>query len=132
MEGMISGCAQVLTLSGISCFTAQNEKNCLVVEYSSSDSIYKALKRMIDDPQLRLRLGKQAKEDAIKHFRYDEKVNLHLELYENYVRKPTHESALFLNSYSCLQSWRITQRQAERNISSNVHFLRSYCGRRWQ
>ena len=82
MEGMISGCAQVLTLSGISCFTAQNEKNCLVVEYSSSDSIYKALKRMIDDPQLRLRLGKQAKEDAIKHFRYDEKVNLHLELYE--------------------------------------------------
>lgn len=83
IEGMISGCAQVLTLSGISSFTARNGKNCLVIPYQSSEAVYNALKLLITDDALRKRLGDQAREDAIKHFRYEEKVDLHLALYED-------------------------------------------------
>ena len=82
LEGMISGCAQILTLAGISCFTARNEENCLVVPYKSSEAVYIALKRLINDPELRARLGQQAKEDAMKYFKYTDKVEKHLELYE--------------------------------------------------
>ncbi len=83
MEGMISGCAQILTLAGISCFTARDEENCLVVPYSSSDAIYHALKRLINDADLRKRLGQQAKADALKNFQYSTKVQKHLDLYES-------------------------------------------------
>jgi glycosyltransferase involved in cell wall biosynthesis len=82
MEGMVSGCAQVLTLSGISTFTARDGKNCIVVPYMSSEGVYQALRLLITDEELRVRLGNQAREDAIKHFRYEEKVDLHLKLYE--------------------------------------------------
>lgn len=82
MEGMISGCAQVLTLSGISSFTARDGKNCIVVPYKSSEAVYQALKKLISDDDLRKSLGDQAKEDAIKHFRYSEKFDEHLLLYE--------------------------------------------------
>jgi glycosyltransferase involved in cell wall biosynthesis len=87
VEGMISGCAQILTLAGISCFTARNEENCLVVPYTSSNAVYFALKRMINDPELRARLGKQAQLDAIKYFKYSDKVEKHLELYESLRRE---------------------------------------------
>ena len=82
MEGMISGCAQVLTLSGISSFTARDGVNCLIVPYQSTEGVYQALKRLIRDDELRKKIGAQAKEDAIKHFRYSEKFDEHLELYE--------------------------------------------------
>ncbi len=87
MEGMISGCAQVLTLSGISCFTAKNEENCLVVPYTSTEAVYTALKRMIIDPELRKRLGNRAKEDALKYFQYSEKVQRHINLYTELSRE---------------------------------------------
>lgn len=83
IEGMISGCAQILTLSGISSFTARDGKNCIVVPYQSADAVYEALRLLILDHDLRKKLGKQAREDAIKHFRYEEKVDLHLALYED-------------------------------------------------
>ncbi len=82
LEGMISGCAQVLTISGISSFTSRDGKNCLVVPYESSEAVYEALKKLICDDALRISLGNQAKEDAIKHFRYSEKFDDHLLLYE--------------------------------------------------
>ncbi len=81
MEGMISGCSQVLTLSGISCFTARDGLNCIVVPYQSTEAVYNALRKLILDNDLRERLGKQAQEDAIKHFRYSEKVDMHVALY---------------------------------------------------
>ncbi|MBK8585281.1 MAG: glycosyltransferase family 4 protein [Bacteroidetes bacterium] len=82
MEGMISGCAQILTLSGISCFTARDQENCLVVPYSNTEAVYQAMKRLIEDPELREKLGQKAKEDALKYFQYTDKVQMHLELYE--------------------------------------------------
>ena len=83
IEGMISGCAQVLTLSGISSFTARDGSNSIVVPYQSTEAVYNALRLLITDEELRKRLGRQALEDAIKHFRYEEKVDLHLALYED-------------------------------------------------
>ena len=47
------------------------------------EAVYEALKKLIVDPDLRTRLGEQAKEDAIKHFRYNEKVDQHLVLYDD-------------------------------------------------
>jgi glycosyltransferase involved in cell wall biosynthesis len=87
MEGMISGCAQVLTLSGISCFTARDGKNCIIVPYKSSDAVYEALKLLVSDEELRKRLGNQAREDAKKHFKYEDKVDQHLALYEELKRE---------------------------------------------
>jgi glycosyltransferase involved in cell wall biosynthesis len=82
LEGMISGCAQVLTLSGISCFTARDGKNCLVVPYQSTEGVYAALRSLRMNDELRLSLGETAREDAIKHFLYTDKVNMHLRLYD--------------------------------------------------
>ncbi len=81
IEGMISGCTQVLTFSGISSFTARDGKNCIVVPYKSSDAVYNAIRKLILDEDLRKQLGIQAREDALKHFNYSEKVDLHLKLY---------------------------------------------------
>ena len=81
IEGMISARPQVLTLSGISVQTADNEKNCLVVDYCSATAIYKALKKIILDPELGKRLGEQAKLDAIRMFNYKDKVEQHLDMY---------------------------------------------------
>jgi glycosyltransferase involved in cell wall biosynthesis len=87
IEGMISGCAQILTLSGISSFTARDGKNCIVVDYQSTEEVYDALRLLITNDDLRRQLGRQAREDAIKHFRYEEKVDLHLALYEDLRRE---------------------------------------------
>lgn len=95
MEGMISGCAQILTLSGISCFTARDEENCLVVPYSNTEAVYLALKRMISDPGLRKRLGEKAREDALKYFQYSDKVQKHLELYEELRKNCQNENSVF-------------------------------------
>ena len=37
---------------------------------------------IISDPGLRKRLGEKAREDALKYFQYSDKVQKHLELYE--------------------------------------------------
>jgi glycosyltransferase involved in cell wall biosynthesis len=87
IEGMISGCAQVLTLSGISSFTARDGRNCIVVKYQSTEDVYNALRELITNDELRKQLGRQAREDAIKHFRYEEKVDLHLALYDDLRRE---------------------------------------------
>ena len=92
IEGMISGCTQVLTISGISSFTARDGKNCIVVPYKSSEAVYSTLRKLILDDALRKRLGNQAREDAFKHFNYIEKVDLHLKLYEALKNEITNES----------------------------------------
>jgi hypothetical protein len=49
--------------------------------------VYNALRLLITNDDLRRKLGRQAREDAIKHFRYEEKVDLHLALYEDLRRE---------------------------------------------
>ncbi|MBI3500639.1 MAG: glycosyltransferase family 4 protein [Bacteroidetes bacterium] len=83
IEGMISGCAQILTKSGIAFTTAQHLKNCYVVDYCNSEEIAKGIVSLIEDKKLKSEISRQAKEDARKLFDYSIKVNKHLELYNS-------------------------------------------------
>ena len=82
IEGMLSGCAQILTRSGIAHFTAKHEENGLVVDFKNSDAIAEAIVRLKQDPGLRQRLADQARADAIKDWGYETKVDRHMEVYE--------------------------------------------------
>jgi glycosyltransferase involved in cell wall biosynthesis len=81
IEGMITATPQVLTNSGISVLTAKDGENCLLVEYTSAEAIYNAVKRLIEDDGLRKRLGENAQKDALRLFNYTEKVNQHMVIY---------------------------------------------------
>jgi glycosyltransferase involved in cell wall biosynthesis len=81
IEGMISGCPQILTKSGISYYTAKDKKNSLVVDYQSAEQIAEAITWMILHPLERLELGKQAQIDALSQFNYTIKTDKHIQLY---------------------------------------------------
>jgi glycosyltransferase involved in cell wall biosynthesis len=81
IEGMISGCAQVLTRSGFSYDLARHLENAWVVGYEDADAIAEALLALIADPELRRRLGAEAACDARRQFDYRVKVDRHLAEY---------------------------------------------------
>jgi len=81
IEGMISGCAQVLTRSGFSYELARHLDNAWVVGYEDADAIAEALLALIPDPELRRRLGASAARDARRLFDYRVKVDHHLDAY---------------------------------------------------
>jgi glycosyltransferase involved in cell wall biosynthesis len=81
IEGMVSGCAQVLTRSGVSVSVAQHMQNAWLVDYRSPAAIAEALLALHADPGLRARLGETARRDARRHFDYRDKVDRHLEVY---------------------------------------------------
>lgn len=82
IEGMISGCAQVLTRSGISNYTAIHEENALVVPYQSPTATAEAILRLLRDHTYRQRLGAKAREFALHEFSYEKKVKEHLTIYK--------------------------------------------------
>jgi glycosyltransferase involved in cell wall biosynthesis len=81
IEGMISGCAQILTRSGFSYYLARHLENAWVVDYCSADDIAKAILTLKADPALRRRLGQNARMDALRLFDYRDKVTSHLAAY---------------------------------------------------
>lgn len=81
IEGMISGCPQILTLSGIANDTAKDGKNCIVVDHCSSIQIADAVIYLRENTELREKIAKQAKLDAVNLFNYSDKVNKHLKVY---------------------------------------------------
>jgi len=81
IEGMISACPQVLTLSGISVYTAQDKQNCLVVEYCSSEQVADSIEWMILHPVECKQMGAQARADAQQLFEYRVKTESHLKIY---------------------------------------------------
>jgi glycosyltransferase involved in cell wall biosynthesis len=81
IEGMASGCCQVLTRSGFAYYLARHLENAWVVDYCSAAQIKEALLRLIPDPDLRRRLGDAARRDALGRFDYREKVERHLQVY---------------------------------------------------
>ena len=60
VEAFLSGLPTIVTLSGIAHEIAENEKNCLVVQYKDAEGIYKALLRLKESETLRLSLGESA------------------------------------------------------------------------
>jgi glycosyltransferase involved in cell wall biosynthesis len=81
IEGMISGCAQILTRSGFAYELARHMDNAWVVDYRSPEQIAEAILALRADPALRRTLGQAARRDALQRFDYRDKVDRHLELY---------------------------------------------------
>jgi glycosyltransferase involved in cell wall biosynthesis len=81
IEGMISGCAQILTRSGFAYELARHLDNAWVVDYRSPQQIADAILALRGDPALRKGLGQKARKDALARFDYRDKVDRHFELY---------------------------------------------------
>ena len=84
IEGMISSCPQVLTISGIVSDTGKDGENCMIVDHCSSNQIADAVLLLMSDPELRMKISSQAKSDAMKMFQYKDKVEKHMALYASY------------------------------------------------
>jgi glycosyltransferase involved in cell wall biosynthesis len=82
IEGMISGCPQILTLSGISNETAKDKENCLLVDYCSSEEITSSIKLLYLNDKLRDSIARNAKSNAVNLFNYCLKVDKHIKLYQ--------------------------------------------------
>lgn len=82
IEGMISECAQVITKSGISCFTAKHMVNAYVVNYKSEIEISEGIRLFYNNQELRKKIAFNAKKMAEELFSYDKKVSKHIEIYK--------------------------------------------------
>jgi glycosyltransferase involved in cell wall biosynthesis len=83
IEGMISEVPQILTKSGISCFTIKHLENCIEVPYKNSEAIKDAIVMLIENKELGSKLAAQAKKDAIEMFSYEAKVEKHMTVYNS-------------------------------------------------
>ncbi len=88
IEGMLSGCAQILTRSGVACSSARHKHNCLVVDYCDPKAIAQAIVELKTNPDLARRLGRQAHQDALKNFDIQAKIDSHLRLYNEIAEAP--------------------------------------------
>lgn len=64
LEAMACGCAVVTTPAGAAAEYAQHEHNALVCDFMDHRGMFRQVERLIQDPDLRARLGRQAAEDA--------------------------------------------------------------------
>jgi len=83
IEGMISEVPQILTKSGISCFTVRHMENCIEVPYKNSEKIKEAIAFIINNETTAKQLAHTAREDAIRMFSYKSKVDKHIAVYES-------------------------------------------------
>lgn len=83
IEGMISGCPQIITRSGISFFTAKHLENAYVVDYSNEKQISEGIEYLIENTDSKIKIAENAKTLAINNFTYTEKVKRHLDIYRS-------------------------------------------------
>jgi glycosyltransferase involved in cell wall biosynthesis len=83
IEGMISACPQILTKSGYAWQSAQHMKNAYVVDYENAEAITDAIIYLKENKETALRLGEQAKADAINTYGLKAKTDRHIELYNS-------------------------------------------------
>lgn len=78
----------VVTTDSVGCRdTVVDGKNGFVIPIKDSDALATALKKLIDNPELRQEMGKNAREFAVGKFDINDVVNVHLEVYESLVEK---------------------------------------------
>jgi glycosyltransferase involved in cell wall biosynthesis len=70
-EYMASGTAVIASAVGQLTGVVQNGKNGLLVPPGDAPALASALKTLIDDPDLRLRLGAQAREDTVRKYSWE-------------------------------------------------------------
>lgn len=68
LEAMATGCAVIVPKEGGATSFCVHETNGLVVDTSNFEEVWLALQRLIEDEQLRVRLGKQAIWDACQYY----------------------------------------------------------------
>jgi glycosyltransferase involved in cell wall biosynthesis len=81
-EAMAHGLALATTPVGLARHWIRDGENGILVREDSPEDLADALKRLIADPPLRERLGRQARRDALTLFSADSVVEAYLELYQ--------------------------------------------------
>ena len=72
----------VVTTDSVGCRdTVVEGKNGLLIPVKDSDALAAALKKLIDNPELRQEMGKNAREFAVSKFDINDVVKVHLEVY---------------------------------------------------
>jgi N-acetyl-alpha-D-glucosaminyl L-malate synthase BshA len=87
LEAMSFACPSVATAVGGIPEVVDNEKSGLLVPFGSADALARAVERLIEDKNLRTRLGVEAKLQAEKRFSADAIVHQYEELYERISQK---------------------------------------------
>ena len=82
IEAMAAGIPSVFTLSGIAGELVRDQENALVAEYADSDSIYKNLKTLLENADLRKKLGLNAQKSVTKKFELDYMMAKLMKMYE--------------------------------------------------
>ena len=74
----------VVTTDSVGCRdTVVDGHNGFMIPIKDSEALAAALKKLIDDPQLRQTMGKNAREFAVSKFDIEEVVKVHLDLYQS-------------------------------------------------
>ena len=68
IEPMCAGLAVITTPTGVAPDIIRNRENALIVPFRDSDAMAKAVLELIDHPEMRIRLGDQARETIIEQF----------------------------------------------------------------
>ena len=77
----------VVTTDSVGCRdTVVDGKNGYMIPIKDSDALAMALKKLIDNPELRQTMGKNAREFAVKRFDIKDVVKVHMDVYDNILR----------------------------------------------
>lgn len=77
----------VVTTDSVGCRdTVVDGKNGYMIPIKDSDALAMALKKLIDNPELRQTMGKNAREFAVKRFDIKDVVKVHIDVYDNILK----------------------------------------------
>lgn len=77
----------VVTTDSVGCRdTVVDGKNGYMIPIKDSDALAMALKKLIDNPELRQTMGKNAREFAVKRFDIKDVVKVHMDVYDNILK----------------------------------------------
>ena len=77
----------VVTTDSVGCRdTVIDGKNGHMIPIKDSDALAMALKKLIDNPELRQTMGKNAREFAVKRFDIKDVVKVHMDVYDNILK----------------------------------------------
>jgi len=79
LEAMAAGKACVVTDIGL---PVENRKDALVVKAGDAEELRKALEELIENEELRKKLGEEAKKKAMREFSWDRAAEIYLKLFE--------------------------------------------------
>jgi glycosyltransferase involved in cell wall biosynthesis len=81
VEALASGVPSVFTLSGVAPEFIEHERNALVVDFENSDETFAAMKRLLEDRELRQKLIANGREDVAKLFSIEKMIDRLQQIY---------------------------------------------------